>query len=292
MDNNMMDILNISDPGNFKDLIGLNEPSPLEINSGIYMKKAETRYIAETYTKSRDMAPCWGWFAVLDGDAVAIVGDDTKSMGICSCALVPGGFPTSIKPTNGKTLITCLTFTGPQVETLVANVKMEQNKVTFGSYNNRLIRSSVAISKILHERPLNFSYLIHAALWRFFGYLPEMVYNMPANIPSGISAVIQYISDNMHINPSIDEMALISNMGRETFRKQFTGVMGMSPIKYLLKKKITHSKELMADSRLTIKAIGLAMGFEDPYYFSRVFKKFEGMSPNMFRKGFYPEYSR
>ena len=42
---------------------------------------------------------------------------------------------------------------------------------------------------------------------------------------------------------------------------------------------------LQQQSDLTIKAAGLAVGFEDPYHFSRVFKQIHGVAPRDFKRG-------
>lgn len=68
------------------------------------------------------------------------------------------------------------------------------------------------------------------------------------------------------------------------FRKLFKAHTGYTPVNYLNHLRIEHAKrqiQLYHNIR-TIKEIALQSGFYDPYYFSRVFKKHEGISPQQY----------
>lgn len=63
------------------------------------------------------------------------------------------------------------------------------------------------------------------------------------------------------------------------FRAQF----GISPLQYYLQLKIEHAKAFLSNRNSTIKQIAEQLGYEDPYFFSRQFKKIAGVSPREFR---------
>jgi AraC family transcriptional regulator of arabinose operon len=46
-----------------------------------------------------------------------------------------------------------------------------------------------------------------------------------------------------------------------------------------------HAAKLLLRSDDTIKSVGRAVGFDNPYHFSRVFKQIHGMAPGRFRRG-------
>ena len=73
-------------------------------------------------------------------------------------------------------------------------------------------------------------------------------------------------------------------IGYEKFRKEFAKATGMAPLNYLLAVKMGRAMELLIQPHLTIKEIAASLGFEDPYYFSRLFKRREGVSPESYRK--------
>lgn len=71
-------------------------------------------------------------------------------------------------------------------------------------------------------------------------------------------------------------------------RRRFKKETGMTPSAYLTQLRVEHAQRLLALSDrggYTIKQIGLMSGFHDPYYFSRVFKKVTGVSPNEYQAG-------
>lgn len=64
------------------------------------------------------------------------------------------------------------------------------------------------------------------------------------------------------------------------FKEQF----GLSIQNYLAQVRVTHAKQLLRFSDQTIEQIGRQCGIEEPAYFSRVFKKVEGVSPGEYRR--------
>ena len=60
--------------------------------------------------------------------------------------------------------------------------------------------------------------------------------------------------------------------------------MGMSPKQYILEKKIARAKEFLDATEASILEISNSVGFLDPLYFSRIFKKKVGVGPEEYRK--------
>ncbi len=61
-------------------------------------------------------------------------------------------------------------------------------------------------------------------------------------------------------------------------------IQGMSFSKYLTSKRIQKAKELLADERLSVEQIASLVGYNDYYYFTKVFKRTTGISPSKYRK--------
>jgi len=74
-----------------------------------------------------------------------------------------------------------------------------------------------------------------------------------------------------------------SNMGYSTFRRRFKDATGYSPKEYVLRTRLTRAKEALTLTSESVEAIARGVGFDDAYYFSRLFRRKEGLSPAQFR---------
>ncbi|WP_068773647.1 response regulator [Paenibacillus sp. FJAT-26967] len=82
---------------------------------------------------------------------------------------------------------------------------------------------------------------------------------------------LEKLSETFHLSPS--------HISR-SFKTEF----GETLTDYVTRLRINKAKLLLADPELKITSIAEAVGYQDEKYFSRAFKKLEGVSPNMFRK--------
>ena len=63
----------------------------------------------------------------------------------------------------------------------------------------------------------------------------------------------------------------------------FKAEMGVSPIQYLVNKRIAHAKQLLTTTDMPVAQIALECGYDDPAYFSQVFKRLTEYSPKQYR---------
>lgn len=105
--------------------------------------------------------------------------------------------------------------------------------------------------------------------------------------PGAVTAVqkaIQYMKQSFKENLTRDQLAENISLSPGYFSILFKAHTGVSPIRYLNKIRIDQSKLLLRNTDLPIKQIAEESGFEDSFYFSRLFQKETGMSPRDFRK--------
>ena len=92
--------------------------------------------------------------------------------------------------------------------------------------------------------------------------------------------------DNIDSNIKFEELAQELGIGYSWFRRMFRHYTGFAPAQYLLQTKLNKAKELVIGTSLSMKQISVMLGFESQYYFSKIFKKKMGMSPNKMRNNF------
>jgi AraC-like DNA-binding protein len=92
----------------------------------------------------------------------------------------------------------------------------------------------------------------------------------------------ELISNLSNISFAIDEIMLNIPLSKDYAYKVFKRKTGKTPLNYLTEKRINFAKQLLLSRKsnfMTIKEIANAVGFQDQYYFSRVFKRATGKSP-------------
>lgn len=82
---------------------------------------------------------------------------------------------------------------------------------------------------------------------------------------------------------TVDDMARRHNLSSSHFSSLFRKGTGMSPIDYFIHLKMQKACQLLFSDEQMIKTVALELGYEDQYYFSRIFKKYMGMSPEQYR---------
>ena len=85
---------------------------------------------------------------------------------------------------------------------------------------------------------------------------------------------------NIQGKMDMESLASELNFNYATFREEFKSYTGLSPYQYFLQMKINRAKELLMDGGLSVKEISYKLAFDNPYYFSRLFKKKTGMAPS------------
>lgn len=93
----------------------------------------------------------------------------------------------------------------------------------------------------------------------------------------------EYIRKNYRRDLTLDEVSREVHVSPYYFSKLFKDEVGENFVEYLTKLRITQAKRMLLDPSNSIKQVCLSVGYGDPSYFSRIFKKYEGVTPTEFR---------
>lgn len=82
----------------------------------------------------------------------------------------------------------------------------------------------------------------------------------------------------------VDDLAVAMGISRSSFYARLKQIVDLSPNDFLRHVRMKKAEELVVDSSMNFSQIAYAVGFSDPKYFGKCFKKHTGMSPSEYRK--------
>jgi AraC family transcriptional regulator of arabinose operon len=98
-----------------------------------------------------------------------------------------------------------------------------------------------------------------------------------------IDSAILYMKENINHSFSLQELSAHYNYSPSRFSGLFKQKTGYAPIDYFIQMKMQKATQLLDFTDKSIKEVASTFGFNDPYYFSRRFRKIIGMSPKKYR---------
>ena len=99
-----------------------------------------------------------------------------------------------------------------------------------------------------------------------------------------MEAAVKYFHEFYHQPISIEEYATKHNMSVSWFIRNFKEYTGSTPAQYIMSLRISNAQSLLERTSYNITEVSTIVGYDNPLYFSRIFKKQVGISPSDFRK--------
>jgi AraC-like DNA-binding protein len=143
----------------------------------------------------------------------------------------------------------------------------------------------------LQNRPGGLEAIINAAVAEILAVLFEnRQVEVASSLSNGrsLSPTLQNSLTKMTLYPDrtwrVEELAKLCGLSEPQFYRRFRQVTGSSPIDWLRRERISHARRRLVESDDPIKQIAEQVGYNDPFYFSRDFKRYTGMSPSEYRR--------
>lgn len=146
--------------------------------------------------------------------------------------------------------------------------------------------------KSLNNNSLNFNnkynnnFFLSEKILNLFTFIRNYIYTneYSKTINPTIKRIIKIIEEKFNDKISIDKLANTACLSRTHFFNIFKENVGLTPIQYQRLLRINRAKELLISTSFSCKIIAEQVGYNNPYYFSRVFKKEVGTPPSEYRK--------
>lgn len=276
-------LLGNGDPGVFVE--GTHTPIPLVEKSGVWIHSAGSAILLQN---QYELTPCddYVWMIVDEGNISFSHQDNAFIVQKSECLVIP-------PQTHGCQLhgakdarLLWLTLEGPLsaefLEQLNALVAVPAKQGTLPS--QVLLTRQIVQVLVRHNLSGDASYQLNQLLWGLIAAHAGQSVAMSATLSHEIARVVDTLRASQYRDAfSLSDMAAISRMPVETFRKRFSAELGIPPLGYLQFLKMERAKRLLRGG-MSVKQTGAEIGMPDPYHFSKQFKHVVGMSPMAYLK--------
>jgi len=270
---------------------GVNNPSNLERSSGLWVSHGTAWRYASGTTATRYINPLWEWAVVFEGGFVIPTPARVYTVTAPCSYIVPPGLHLGVRVKGTAALAAWFMVGGPLAGDALATCGGHTDEITVGAYSPAQAEHSLRIARLLYKRPPGFPALLQAELWAFLAAATGAAVTEQHPIYSAeIERVLRYLNDHAHEPPvSNASLARVAALAPASFRRRFTVEVGMPPRYYQLRQRLRQAKHLLMRDDAPIKTVAYELGFSDQLYFSRLFTRYEGISPSEFRRHFVAE---
>ena len=265
---------------------GVHKPGSLTQASGAWIHAAGC-FVLEKGTHVLNAHDQWVWLAVERGDIVLSWDNHELELPAESTCFLPGGDKRCEITTEKETRCLWIALEGPLSPMVVRKMgALLHMPLKQGALPSQIYLAEQIVQVIVrHSGTADATYQLQHLLYGMIASHWGQPVAMDAMLSHEIAKVVDTLRANQYKeNYSLADMAAISRMPMETFRKRFVAEVGMPPLSYVLHCKMERAKELLRDQNCSVRQAGVEVGMQDPYHFSKQFKHIVGISPSAFMK--------
>ncbi|MBO5569030.1 MAG: helix-turn-helix transcriptional regulator [Clostridia bacterium] len=265
---------------------GYHKPGSLTVASGAWIHAAGRAMLEEGEHRLIPHEQ-YVWLTVENGSADLTWKDQRLTLQSSDTCIIPVGNEEAVLTVSGDTMVLWMSFEGP----LAATVVRKMGALLHIPLTQHVLPSQIYVAQQIVQvisRHSGTSHATYQLQHLMYGMLASQ-WGQPVAIDAMLSHEIAKVVDVLRAgqykdNYSLAQMAAISHMPMETFRKRFVSEVGMPPLSYVLHCKMERAKELLRDQNYSVREAGAEVGMKDPYHFSKQFKNIVGISPSTFMK--------
>ena len=188
-----------------------------------------------------------------------------------------------------RTQVWFVHFTGRQVKSILKHYEIpldgyilhtgisREYEDCFRKMRDELIKCSWGYEEML-------TYLFRELMLLIHRRMTEAMPQVSGFIQEEIERAKDYFEEHYNEEISIEQYAASRSMSTSWFNRSFRGAVGTSPMKDILDIRIRNAQVLLETTDYSIANIAAVIGYDNPMYFSRMFRKAKGMSPAKYRK--------
>jgi transcriptional regulator GlxA family with amidase domain len=109
-------------------------------------------------------------------------------------------------------------------------------------------------------------------------------HDMASEIAERIGRSIAYMVEHLDKPLQVSTLAAQASVSPSHYFALFKRQTGTAPIDFFIRLRMNHAKQLLDSTASSVKEIAATMGYDDPFYFSRVFKSVHQVAPAEYRR--------
>lgn len=99
-----------------------------------------------------------------------------------------------------------------------------------------------------------------------------------------VNAATYYLDVHYNKDLTLGTVAASLHVSAAYLSRTFKAIQGETPISYLTRLRMQRAKQLLMQEAITVRQVAHAVGYQDPYYFSKVFKRYFGAAPTLIER--------
>lgn len=187
-----------------------------------------------------------------------------------------------------KTEVYWVHFTGSDVEAILDSYNLPRSENVFYTGTSPdypwLCRQMISELQLCRS---NFEELLSLLLRHVFIMISrhmEEGNSTGSAIRNEVERATHYFNENFSSNISIEGYARSRHMSTSWFIRIFRQIVKLTPMQYILSLRMSNAQSLLETSDYNITEVAAAVGYDNPLYFSRLFRKHTGLSPTEYKK--------
>ena len=170
-----------------------------------------------------------------------------------------------------------LHFSGSRVPEMIDSHRIKEGIIELGNAHKEAGRLIKMMINALSDKYSNADEYCEALLCALTALI-----SAPPTISSPFTKAMKMLED-FTCNMTVAEISERYGMTVNHFIRSFKKYVGVSPNAFRIRRRTENACEMLISTEMRIESIAHAVGYDDPLYFSRIFKKTTGVSPQKYR---------
>lgn len=266
----------------------INTASNFARSTLLFLQETGTLSALKPHTSSRSNLNSYLYFTVISGCGNLTYGDRKYELKAGDSVFLDCTMPYAHTTKQDLWTLSWCHFNGPEMTHIYEKYRARGGKVVFKS---QMTEQYLAILSELKRVAISDSYVrdmkINALLSEMLVLLMEDSWNPENNAVKGkrarVIGVREFIDGNYETDITLEELATRFFINKTYLSEMFKEQYGMTLKDYLVSVRITEAKRLLRFTNKTTEEIATMVGINGAAYFSRIFKRVEGVTPTEYR---------